>query len=397
MRTRVLYIVNFLNTQPFYNLNKYLNSVHDCEIHVLFLPSLQKSIGRFKYKATYQMNNDQIKFELTIPFSIPIKVQILLNYLLNFLVGIFFIFKYRCKYNIGIGETNFGGFFIYLLKWLSIVKKSIFMNGDVIIFKSDHNKRIKKSVFEKVQFQMKKIAYRNDIVWYVSSKVKEFDLNYGLNSKNYIVVPGLTVNIEDLKKRIINKVIEFDIAYIGRLAQETGIDLLIESLEMLMEDRIHLRVLIIGGSPAAIENYKLKCLSKGISESIIFLGAVESREDALDFLSKSRFGYAMYEPTVLNQSKFTENGKIVDYIQAGIPIIATKDFIEHSFPVQKRKHIAEVKYSTQDLANFLAEFVSSSSKSSKFYSEMIQDLLVHGELLDYKNIYAQLWEKIVKI
>ena len=105
----------------------------------------------------------------------------------------------------------------------------------------------------------------------------------------------------------------------------------------------------------------------------------------------------MYEPTVLNQSKFTENGKIVDYIQAGIPIIATKDFIEHSFPVQKRKHIAEVKYSTQDLANFLAEFVSSSSKSSKFYSEMIQDLLVHGELLDYKNIYAQLWEKIVKI
>ena len=67
MRTRVLYIVNFLNTQPFYNLNKYLNSVHDCEIHVLFLPSLQKSIGRFKYKATYQMNNDQIKFELTIP------------------------------------------------------------------------------------------------------------------------------------------------------------------------------------------------------------------------------------------------------------------------------------------------------------------------------------------
>jgi len=397
MGYRILYIVNFLDSQPQYNLSRFLSIQKNCEVHVLLLPSLQTATNKFQYKASYQKDNELVKImDLSVKFSMPIKVQLTLHYFLNFLVGVIFIGKQRFKYDYGIGETNFGGFMIFILKKLRKVRKSIFMNGDVIIQNTTEIEGKKLGILEKIQIFLRRIAYKNDLIWYVSSKVQDYDKNVNLNSIRYIISPGLTVNTEDLLRNIKNPIKTYDIAYIGRLGKETGIDLLLEAVHLLKISRFDLQVVIIGGSEVKITEFKNKCLDLDISHMVQFLGIVESRKIALEYLGKSMFGYAMYEPTEINPSKFTDNGKIVDYIQAGIPAIITKGFNSEKLEI-KNENIIEVEFNSHDLALFLRNVANRSSVGTELYIKLINSTVNHGISLDSNVIYEKLWTKITNI
>jgi glycosyltransferase involved in cell wall biosynthesis len=398
MTPKILHVVNFIDTQPAYNLSKFLSNDKKCEVHILFLPSHQPILGGFNYKNIYKVENEVLKnFDISIPFSLPHKLQILLNYSLNSYFALYHIFKFKNKYDYGIGETNFGGFIIFIFKKLRFVKKSIFMNGDVIIRRNIEHKIFNFDILLKIQILLRTFAYKNDLIWYTSEKVMEYDRKYDLIPKAYTILPGVTIDIADMYIKVLNKIKLYDIGYIGRLEQETGIDLLLNSLEILKRNSIMCKVLFIGGSDFKIKYYQKKCKNLEIQNMVDFIGKVESRSEALDNLSKSLFGYAMYEPTKSNSSMYADNGKVKDYIQAGIPVLVTKGFSNADDGILASNGFLEIDFSASQLASHIEKLINISIDNSKYYQELKVKTVNFGNKFDHKTVFEKLWDIIVKL
>jgi glycosyltransferase involved in cell wall biosynthesis len=197
--------------------------------------------------------------------------------------------------------------------------------------------------------------------------------------------------------KILNKVKLYDIGYIGRLEEETGIDLLFDALKLLNQKSIMCKVVIIGGSEFKIKHYKKKCKELEIQNMVDFLGRVESRSEALEKLSKSMFGYAMYQPTKSNSSKYADNGKVKDYIQAGIPVLVTKGFSNADDEILTRNGFLELDFSASKLASQIEKLMNISIDNSEYYQELKVKTVNFGNKFDYKIVFEKLWDMIVKL
>jgi glycosyltransferase involved in cell wall biosynthesis len=398
MTPKILHIVNFIDTQPAYNLSKFLSNDKKCEVHILFLPSHQPSQEGFNYKNRYPVKGKVLmNVNFFIPFSLPQKIQIVLNYCLNAYFALLYIFKFRYKYDFGIGETNFGGFIVFIFKTLGFVKKSIFMNGDVVVKRNNDKKLFDFDILSRVQILLRTFAYKNDLIWYTSEKVLEYDRLYKLNPKACLILPGVTIDIAEMNMKILNKVKLYDIGYIGRLEEETGIDLLFDALKLLNQNSIMCKVAIIGGSDVKIKHYQKKCKELEIQNMVDFHGRVESRSEALEKLSKSMFGYAMYQPTKSNSSKYADNGKVKDYIQSGIPVLVTEGFYAADDGIVASNGFLEIDFSATQLALHIEEQINLLTSNSILYQEMKAKTVNFGNKFDYRIVFEKLWDAIVKL
>jgi glycosyltransferase involved in cell wall biosynthesis len=106
------------------------------------------------------------------------------------------------------------------------------------------------------------------------------------------------------------------ILYVGNLEPYQGIDLLIGAFSELGEAHPDARLVIVGGSSASIEAYRLKAKQRGAHDRIIFLGA--RPVDELANLLKAA--------DILASPRIKGNNtpmKIYSYLHSGTPLIAT--------------------------------------------------------------------------
>jgi glycosyltransferase involved in cell wall biosynthesis len=118
------------------------------------------------------------------------------------------------------------------------------------------------------------------------------------------------------------------IMYVGNLEPYQGIDLLLESFELLRERTDQADLIIIGGAPAHIEKYKRRCRDLGIDAKVHFVGP-KPVERLAEFLS---------EADILVSPRLKGNNtpmKIYSYLHSGKPLVAT-DLLTHAQVVDHR-------------------------------------------------------------
>ncbi|MFC1665199.1 glycosyltransferase family 4 protein [Pseudomonadota bacterium] len=104
--------------------------------------------------------------------------------------------------------------------------------------------------------------------------------------------------------------------YIGNLEHYQGIDLLLSSLALVLEQNVDLKLAIIGGSDKHISFYRQQCESLSMSENVIFTGPM-----ALEFL-----GQLMSQADCLVSPRIKGGNtpmKIYTYMDSNRPILAT--------------------------------------------------------------------------
>lgn len=109
--------------------------------------------------------------------------------------------------------------------------------------------------------------------------------------------------------------------YMGTLAPLWGIDLVIKAMPALLHAIPNIRLLIAGTGPAEAD---LKALSQelGVAESVSFLGRLEYH--ALPaVLAKADIGIATSRPDS-EFRKYASPLKLIEYMAAGLPVIATR-------------------------------------------------------------------------
>jgi glycosyltransferase involved in cell wall biosynthesis len=390
----ILYVTNFLNTQPQYNLNSFLTNQKSCRVFILHLSSLPDQEKKYSYHAAMYSNHKILfKFDLVIRQNIPHLLKLFFHYFINFIIGVKFVLNNKAKFDIGFGESNFGGFFIYFLKLIGFVKKTIFMNGDIIPI-SFRTWDIRNIIQKKIQFQLRKFAYNNNLIWYTRDEIKVMDRIIGLKSSSVVTIPAVTIVLEELYKNLLFPDKIYDLAYIGRLDTETGIDLLLQSLAIARRKNFPKNVIIIGGSEKGINRYRQIVKSLNIEDLVVFTGYVKSRTEVMEILRKSMYGFAMYEPKNYNLSQYTDNGKIKDYIQAGIPVITTESFNENSKELKIFGASIEINFKIEDLADLFTSDFGIAEKGTINYDMSINSLKKYSEQYDHIKVFEKLWNEI---
>jgi len=105
--------------------------------------------------------------------------------------------------------------------------------------------------------------------------------------------------------------------YVGNLEFYQGIDLLIDSFELIQARGEEVFLVVIGGQPPAVEAYRRLVISKGLEEKVFFLGPRPLQE----------LGSYLQEADVLVSPRIKGSNtpmKIYSYLDSGKPLVATR-------------------------------------------------------------------------
>ncbi len=154
------------------------------------------------------------------------------------------------------------------------------------ITKGYFDKPSKKVVEYLTQFYCDKTA--NELIVPTKKIYDLFKEKYNVEKNIYIIPTGIEIErfytenvdnekVKEIKRRLKIEKTDFVIVFVGRIAQEKNIDLLLDAQAKIMEKKDNIKLIIIGDGPDS-DNYKKKSRKLEINKNVKFVGKVPWEE-----------------------------------------------------------------------------------------------------------------------
>ena len=158
-----------------------------------------------------------------------------------------------------------------------------------------------------------------------SAKTKEKLLGYGVRKPIYIIPTGLDLdsfhdeNVAQEKRCQLRSRYGLDedtplIIYLGRIASEKSIDMIVSGVQYLQTPKC--KVLIVGGGPS-LDDLKEQAAKEGVSDRIIFTGPVPPQEVPVYYQISDAF--------VSASTSETQGMTFIEALASGLPLFARPD------------------------------------------------------------------------
>jgi len=402
MSKGLIYIVSFYGIPPLNFLQKYLEENNLAKVTVVVLPIMRPTKNRLSMNVfVLDENKRKIEKNINIFSPWPLIFEYIVQYFLNF----YFLFKFlrkleRKKFDLCIAEPSFGAAMAYLLKKLKKCKFTVYMNGDILanpeISSKTHylpQSKINKffdSLLIKVQYFLRKIAYKNDLIWYPNRKIKKWDNEKGYFAKKEIIATAGVIDSKITQENIKISKSNHSICYMGRLDEYAGLDIAISSLKIIKQEIPDIEMVVVGGGDLAIEKYKKIAVADGVDNNLKFFGFVPNTEDAIAILAKSMIGLALYKPVKDNISLYTEPGKVKDYLKAGLPVIMAKGGPDICDDIVKYNAGVVVDYDEKSIARNIINILT----NQQLYNGLQKGVLEVSKIFDYRESFQNVWSLI---
>lgn len=404
----VLYIINFYGTPPLNYFEKYLTRQTNTRLTILKLPAVRSNKYRLLIDAFIKDEEGithPIKFNLFFP--LPYFFVFFFQYICNFFLAFILLRKInRKKFDIIMGETNFGSALAYLLKVLKRGTFSVYFNGDILPIPSlsaacfflPNTTTPLQPLFKFIdtlivhlQYFLRTIGYRNDLIWYGNTKIKAWDTQQHLRSSQFIIHDAIKIDLDMFYRWSTSKKNPYDLCYIGRIDDYVGLDIIIPALALLKRDFPLIKLHIIGGSSTTAQKYKQLARAQGVDTYVVFHGHVPHMQDAQAIMSTCVLGMALYKPVPDNVSMFAQPAKPKDYIQVGVPVLVTRggpaigdDIVQHTAGVFADFTVQSV-YAT----------IATVLRDTKKRTALIRGVRRYARKHDYQKSFAQVWSDII--
>lgn len=160
-----------------------------------------------------------------------------------------------------------------------------------------------------------------------SEKTKEILAGYGIKNEMHVIPTGL--ELARFEKETLNPMHlcdvrnecgitddTFSLIFLGRIAPEKSIDLVISSLPMILKENPHVRLVIVGGGPG-LDDLKQLAKDLEVSEHVYFAGA----KDALEV----PYYYHACDAFVSASISETQGLTYIEAMAASLPVLARYD------------------------------------------------------------------------
>lgn len=274
------------------------------------------------------------------------------------LVSVFIIFiKLRCRFDIYIGSGYMFTFLGLLLKCLGFTRK-------VIYFRCDYYEKNKFSfrewypyilirIFHLVDFLNLKFS---DSVWHTSETMLHNYRESGARIARSHPQIVFKLGIMDQNKMRNKKYDTCDLAFIGNLKENQGIDLIIDTIPELIKVFPEIKLHIIG---AGVYSDKLKRQvdENRLSRSVKFYGFLDNKNEVEKIFEKCILGLAPYSHEGNQFIRYSTPGKVFDYLSCGLPVIIT-DTTDMANEISHYGVGMVIDYSVVELKNAILKFLN---------------------------------------
>jgi len=316
--------------------------------------------------------------------SISLAIQRIQPYLLNFVIAfvvLVFVTRNQKKYDIFLMTSMSPA--SLLVKMLGVAKRSVLLSDDTYCLEGHLLNRAIQSflliVAKNLQNSLKEI-------WYVSPRLIKFKQQQKIienpNVRRKIVPHG--VDLRWLKWRASQKIEETTIAYFGAVVPGRGLELLLDSLNKVIEFVPNAKLKIVGEE---IESYgkvlRGSVLSLNLQDHVQFIGHGKNEEDDLKKIATCAIGVAIYDGTQIS-ILYTDSSKIKKYLSCGMPVMVSSR-LPYSIDIEKARAGIAVSNDRDSIASALIRFLTDSS----LRKELSVNATKYGTEFEYHHIYGE--------
>ncbi|MBZ9577413.1 glycosyltransferase family 4 protein [Patescibacteria group bacterium] len=309
---KIAIITHTFTSGPSQALEKYLKRKVKYLLFIGHPFSYSKDIRSF-YKKYF--NGNLIKIKKAIRWNLP---EILL-YIKDVVYSIMWTYFTATKFDLIICADNLNCFSGLILKKLGKAKKVIFYTIDYVPIR--FNNKILNAIYHRID---KICCYHCDQIWNVSPVMADEREKAGVlraKSAPQSVVP-LGCNFKEIKRLPFHKINRYDIAYMGQLSEEQGIQLMIEAFPAIKRKFPDAKLIIIGTGNLEKE-LKIRAKELKVANSIYFKGFIKDDRKMEEILARCAIGVAPYPHLDHGYKQYCDPGKIKIYMACGIPVIIT--------------------------------------------------------------------------
>lgn len=331
-------------TGPAFFLEDYLIKKKIKKLLFIGLPFsyAKESAPFFRYYENGKLIEEKKLFDVSLPD--------LLLYIRDVLVTLY-IFSKKGKFDYFIGVDNLNACSGLVLQFLHRVRNVIFYTIDYVPNRFTH-----KMLNSFYHFLEKTAVYKSNVVWNLSPIMMEERMKNGYDKKynrKQITVPIGTIVTKKLKEFKNGK--EKIIVFMGHLRKGQGVQFLLESSQMIFSKIRDAKLIIIGGGEL---EKPMRSLARklGITKKIVFTGFVKDFKEVQNILSKAAIAVAPYEDTKESFTRYTDPGKVKEYLALGLPVVMTK-VPQVAYEVDARKAGIAVDFDQKKLVDAICKIL----------------------------------------
>ena len=252
----------------------------------------------------------------------------------------------------------------------------------------------KKDFFYKLMIFLERRTFKNaDASIATNESYKEIAVSRGKMNPDKVQVVRSGPKLDRLKiqeqKSEFKKGKKYLRGYLGVIGEQEGIDLLLESVNFIIEKRDDVQIAIVGGG-SDLEILKKKSVEMGLANCVDFYGRV-SDQLLLDILNTADICVNPDKPTEMNN--LSTMNKIMEYMALKKPIVQY-DLKEGRFSAQKASLYAE-NISTIDFAEKIIYLLDNESIRIEMgeygYSRVLNELSWEYESKKLFNFYKMIF------
>jgi len=251
-----------------------------------------------------------------------------------------------------IGVDNLNACCGLLLKKLGKTKKVVFYTIDYVPQRSPNR------FFNSFYHLLDRLAVKySDVVWNLSpimiSEREKRGIEKKFRKKQLTVPIGASLVI---KPKPFSKINRFEIAYLGHVIKRQGVQLVILALPEIVKKIPKVKLVVIGGG-AYIPRLKQLAKNLKVLDKIEFTGYVKDHGEVEKRLSLSSIAVAPYVDSEDNFVRYTDPGKVKDYLAAGLPVVITK-VPRIAWELEEKRCGMAVNYDKKELAEAVIKILS---------------------------------------
>jgi len=214
-------------------------------------------------------------------------------------------------------------------------------------------------------------------------QVPEFLIKAGVSKEKIAHMPSFYIDLNVFKPADVVK--KYDFIFVGRLAKNKGIDLLLEAAGKLKFKIINFKLLIVGDGPEK-ENLKFKIYNLKLHDNVVLYGWAKDSREVAQLLNQSK---------ILIMPSYNEGGPRValEAMACGVPVLATPVGIVPDL-IKNGETGAIIDWDPQDISQKAAELLENNYKYQK-YSKIGMEIANHFEKKDSIKNYAQKLQKLL--
>ncbi len=356
---------------PVDKLYEYLKK--DYEVSIIRHPLFPKS----KLESTIKFENTKLQFKLPALVQYPIE---------GFITGFILLLKLKKRpaVDLTISFDPLAYMNIYLFPMMYKSKKNVYYNLDF------SRQRFKNPFMNFIYNQANIISYKTCTYFFClnDSIIKVLDPKNLNRQKNFIVPQTVTLINSNQKKK------KNSLVYAGAIGGSVNFDFLLQALVQLKKEKIPY-ILDIYGHENDNGHLRLKIKEYSLEKNVFLKGPHDLVELTQHIIPTYMIGLSPYRtkgdplaPDYLFATQ-TLTAKIVDYIAAGLPVIATK--INTAFDQIESKRFGMLANDSKDWYYAIKMLLA----DKNLYAEFRGNALRNAKKYDENTIFSSIFKKIL--